>query len=197
MIASMAAQGLGAMIQSNATARAEDEKALMRQQNDARNRRLEDEARLATDSSRAEMERKNFDQGTTDAATNLAQLFDANTNRTAPGTKVNANAPKIVQDAMVTALNQAEAKNEEMNFKLAALNSVGDYLNSTISPALSDSAAQGVMSGSFIKGNSVPLSAELNAANRLAYSPMAQLLTAGGRAGMQYDLYSPTGPIST
>ena len=191
----MAAQGLGAMIQNNATARAEDEKALMTQQNDARNRRLEDEARLATDSSRAEMERNNFDQGTTDAATNLAQMFNANTNRTAPGTEINANAPSIVQDAMVAALNQAEAKNEEMNTKLAALNSVGDHLNSTISPALSNSAAQGVMSGSFIKGNSVPLSAELDAANRLAYSPVAQLLTASGRVGVNHGLYSETGPI--
>ena len=51
------------------------------------------------------------------------------------------------------------------------------------------------MMGSFIRGNAAPYEQELEAANRLAYSPIAQVLSGAGRAGTQYSLYSPTGPV--
>ena len=141
------------------------------------------------------MGRGNFDQGTANAATDLANLFRSNTGA-APGMNMSPNAPQIVQDAMVEAFKAAEAKNEEMNVKLANLESVGDYLKTTINPQLNKSGAVGTMMGSFIRGNAAPYEQELEAANRLAYSPMAQLLSGAGRAGMNYGLYSPTGPIS-
>ena len=192
---SLAAQGAGAVMQNSATRRAENEKAKLRQRQSDRNMARETEARDATAKSTDMLNRNNFDQGAAAAATDLANLFRANTGA-APGSNLRPNAPQIVQDALVEAFKVAEAKNEEMNTKLANLQSVSDYLNTTINPQLNDSAAVGTMMGSFIRGNAAPYEQELEAANRLAYSPMAQILTGAGRAGTQYSLYSPTGPIA-
>ena len=195
LIAGVIAQGAGAVMQNSATRRAENEKARLRQLQSDRNMARETEARDATNASTTMMGRGNFDQGTANAATDLANLFRSNTGA-APGMNMSPNAPQIVQDAMVEAFKAAEAKNEEMNVKLANLESVGDYLKTTINPQLNKSGAVGTMMGSFIRGNAAPYEQELEAANRLAYSPMAQLLSGAGRAGMNYGLYSPTGPIS-
>lgn len=195
LMISLAAQGAGAVMQNSATRRAENEKAKLRQRQSDRNMARETEARDATAKSTDMLNRNNFDQGAAAAATDLANLFRANTGA-APGSNLRPNAPQIVQDALVEAFKVAEAKNEEMNTKLANLQSVSDYLNTTINPQLNDSAAVGTMMGSFIRGNAAPYEQELEAANRLAYSPMAQILTGAGRAGTQYSLYSPTGPVA-
>ena len=195
LMISLAAQGAGAVMQNSATRRAENEKARLSQLQSDRNMAREKEARDATAKSVAMMNRGNFDQGTAAAATDLANLFRANTGA-APGSNLRPDAPQIVKDAMVEAFKVAEAKNEEMNTKLANLESVSDYLNTTINPQLNDSAAIGTMMGSFIRGNAAPYEQELEAANRLAYSPVAQILSGAGRAGMNYSLYSPTGPVT-
>ena len=44
------------------------------------------------------------------------------------------------------------------------------------------------MMGNFMRGDSSVLGTELEAANRQAYSPLAQLLMAGGRVGTSYGL---------
>lgn len=194
LIAGVIAQGAGAVMQNSATRRAENEKARLRQLQSDRNMAAETEARDATNASTTMMGRGNFDQGTANAATDLANLFRSNTGA-APGMNMSPNAPQIVQDAMVEAFKAAEAKNEEMNVKLANLESVGDYLKTTINPQLNSSGQVGTMMGSFIRGNAAPYEQELEAANRLAYSPIAQVLSGAGRAGMNYGLYSPTGPV--
>ena len=188
LIAGIAAQGAGAIMQNSATRRAENEKARLRKLQSDRNMARETEARNATNASTMMMGRNNFDQGTANAANELANLFRANTGA-APGMNMSPNAPQIVQDAMINAFKAAEAKNEEMNVKLANLESVGDYLKTTINPQLNSSGQVGTMMGSFIRGNAAPYEQELEAANRLAYSPMAQLLSGAGRAGMNYGLY--------
>lgn len=195
LIAGMAAQGAGAMMQNSATKRSEAEKAKLRAAQSDRNMARETEARDALSGSTTMMGRANFDQGTANASNQLANLFRANTGA-APGMNMSPNAPQIVQDAMVEAFKAAEAKNEEMNVKLANLESVGDYLKTTINPQLNSSGQVGTMMGGFIRGNAVPYEQELEAANRLAYSPMAQILSGSGRAGMNYGLYSPTGPLA-
>lgn len=195
LMLSLAAQGAGAVMQNSATRRAENEKARLRQLQSDRNMAREMEARDATNVSTNMMNRGSFDQGTANAATELANLFRANTGA-APGMNMSPNAPQIVKDAMVEAFKAAEAKNEEMNTKLANLESVSDYLKTTINPQLNSSGAVGTMMGSFIRGNAAPYEQELEAANRLAYSPMAQILSGAGRAGTQYSLYSPTGPVA-
>ncbi len=195
LMAGIMAQGASAVIQNSATRRSENEKARLRTAQSDRNMAREKEARDATAESVAMMNRNSFDQGTADAAADLANLFRSNTGA-APGSNLTPNAPQIVQDAMVEAFKFAEAKNEEMNTKLANLESVGDYLQTTINPQLNKSGQVGTMMGSFIRGNAAPYEQELEAANRLAYSPIAQVLSGAGRAGMNYGLYSPTGPVA-
>jgi len=188
LIAGIAAQGAGAIMQNSATRKAENEKARLRQLQSDRNMARETEARDATNASTTMMGRGNFDQGRANAANNLANLFRANTGA-APGMNMSPNAPQIVQDLMAEAFKAAEAKNEEMNVKLANLEGVSDYLKTTINPQLNSSGQVGTMMGSFIRGNAAPYEQELEAANRLAYSPMAQILSGAGRAGMNYGLY--------
>ena len=184
----LAAQGAGAIMQNSATRRSEGEKARLGQAQSERTRDREKEARDALGVSTTAMDRGNFDQGAAAAATDLANLFRANTGA-APGMNMSPNSPQIVQDAMAEAFKFAEAKNEEANVKLANLQSVNDYLKTTINPQLNKSGQVGTMMGGFIKGNVAPYEQELEAANRLAYSPMAQLLSGAGRAGMNYGLY--------
>ena len=188
LIAGVIAQGAGAVMQNSATRRAENEKARLRKAQSDRNMAREMEARNAISASTNTLNRGNFDRGAANTANELANLFRANTG-SAPGMRMSPNAPQIVQDAMVEAFKAAEAKNEEMNVKLANLESVNDYLKTTISPQLNASANTGIMMGSFIRGNAAPFDQELEAANRLAYSPIAQILSGAGRAGMNYGLY--------
>ena len=188
LLAGIAAQGAGAFMQNSATRKSEGEKARLRQLQSDRNMARETEARDATNASTTMMGRGNFDQGTANSANELANLFRANTGA-APGMNMSPNAPQIVQDLMAEAFKAAEAKNEEMNVKLANLEGVNDYLKTTINPQLNSSGQVGTMMGSFIRGNTAPYEQELEAANRLAYSPMAQVLSGAGRAGMNYGLY--------
>jgi len=188
LLAGIAAQGAGAVMQNSATRKSESEKARLRQLQSDRNMARETEARDATNASTTMMGRGSFDQGTANSANELANLFRANTGA-APGMNMSPNAPQIVQDLMAEAFKAAEAKNEEMNVKLANLEGVSDYLKTTINPQLNSSGQVGTMMGSFIRGNTAPYEQELEAANRLAYSPMAQVLSGAGRAGMNYGLY--------
>lgn len=190
MVASLAAQGAGIAIQNSAARRAEDARATALDENTKRQRLLEDEARMAMYEPTSAMEKPNFDASIADVGDQLANTYDAATGQAVlPAfSPSSGNSPRIVQDVIDAAVGAAEAKRIEDNQKLAELNSVNQYLRGTIDPMLRDSASVGAMTGNFVRGNSAPLTAELDAANRKGYSPVAQLLIGAGKTGMNYGL---------
>lgn len=197
LIAGIAMQGLGTLLQMRAARNAENARAAAVSANADRNRRLENEAAASIGVSRDQFDRtENFDPGMESAASEIASQYNANTTPMPVNVGNRAGVPQIVADAQAAELANAEAFNRQQNEALANLNSFGTYLKQTINPALSQSAADTALVGNFMRGNSNVLQAELEAANSKAYSPMAQLLTGGGRVLTGYGLYSPTGPAS-
>jgi len=189
-------QGLGTIMQMQAARRAEEARAAALDANTKRNRRLEDEAAASIGSSRDEFNREeNFDPGLAAQAAEMGAQYNANTQPMPINVGSKAGVPQIVQDAQAQEMAAAEAFNQQQNEALANLNSFGSYLKQTINPALSQSASDIGLVGNFMRGNTNVLDAELEEANQKAYSPLAQLLTGGGRVMTNYGLYSPTGPV--
>lgn len=197
LIAGIAMQGLGTLMQMQAARRAENARSAAVNANIQRNRRLENEAAASIGASRDQFDRtESFDPGVESAATELAGQYNANTRAMPVNVGNQSGVPQIVADAQAAELADAEAFNQQQNDALANLNSFGNFLKQTINPALSQSAADTALVGNFMRGNSNVLQSELEAANSKAYSPMAQLLTGGGRVLTGYGLYSPTGPAA-
>ena len=188
---SAGAQVAGAAMQNSASQRAEDRKASLNAKNREANRLLEQEARLAIDNSLNSMSRDNFDAGRGAASDELRAAYDAATSG-GVDTRVKAGTPDIVQAAVNKAVDDANAFALAQNKALGELNSLSEYLVTTVNPNLNKSAVTGQLMGNFMQGNSGVLASELDAANRLAYSPLAQLLTLGGQAGVSYGLKAPT-----
>jgi hypothetical protein len=197
LIMSTMAQVAGASMQQNAANNAEQAKALAMRNNADRQRGLEDQSRVGVTNSTTEMQRPNFDEGVGEQTNVLSALYDAAVGSGAAQPALSpssGNAPRVVQDAMTTALSAEANRAAADNMKLANLKNVGQYLRGTIDPMLTDSASQIAMNGNFMRGNSSVLGSELEAANQKAYSPMAQLLTGGGQVGMGYGLKAPKVP---
>jgi hypothetical protein len=190
LIMAAGSQIMGASMQQNATQSAESAKALALNENTARNTALESEARGGIDQSVAGMERQNFDQGVSNIGQSLANLY-SETIGAAPAPSMSpssGNAPRVIQDVMSAAMNAQADKDAARNLQLADLNSVSDYLGNTISPLMASSGAGVSQNAGFMRGNSVPLDAELLAANKKAYSPVAQILTGAGQTAAGYGL---------
>lgn len=197
LVAGVAMQGLGTLMQMQAARRATNARNAALDANTQRNRRLEDEAAASIGASRDEFKREeNFDPGVESAASKLADQYNANTTPMAVNVGSKSGVPQIVQDTQNQELAAVEQFNEQQNQALGNLNSFGQYLKETINPALSQSAADTMLMGNFMRGNSDVLQSELQSANDKAYSPMAQLLTGAGQTLTGYGLYSSTGPAA-
>jgi len=191
LITAAAAQVGGMSMQANASRKAEDARALAMRNTSNKNLAVEQQAAAAVGDSVALMDKPSFDQGVDGEASNLAKIFNANTGQNVLPTNSTVGVPSIIEDANMQEMALAAAENAKRNSQLSSLNSVSSYLGSTINPAFSDSSARGAMAGNFMQGNSNGLQSQLDAANQLAISPMAQLLTGAGQVGFGYGLKSP------
>ena len=180
----------GVYLQNQAQKKANNARGAAITSNNQRNMALEGEARDALNTTLGEFDRTTFDSGTGAETARLAAMFNDATNANQVPTDALKNAPALIQDTNQMEMANAEAFGQNLNQKLADLNSFGSYLANTISSQMNNSAAVGQMMGNFMKGNSSVLQSELEAANQKAYSPMAQLLMAGGQVGTNYGLYN-------
>lgn len=180
----------GVYLQNQAQKKANKARGAAITANNQRNTALEGEAREALDTTLGSFDNNNFTSGQDAEAARLAAMFDAATDANVVSTTAQRGAPSLIQDTNQAELAAATAFGKDQNQKLADLNSFGSFLQSTISPQMNNSAAVGQMMGNFMKGNSSVLQSELEAANQKAYSPMAQLLMAGGQVGTNYGLYN-------
>ena len=193
LIASAVAQGAGAMIQAQAS-RARDEARKGYIDADLQRRMAkENEARKAIDETTGMFGQDKFNAGMTDQTKRLSALYDDATNRNQISTDpIGVDVPQLIATVNKMEMDKAIADTIQQNKALAELNSFGDFLATKINPKMNESALTSQMMGHFMKGDSNVLATELDAANRKAYSPLAQALMAGGRVGTSYGLMKPT-----
>jgi hypothetical protein len=188
LIASAAAQGVGAMIQNQAANRMMESRKAYIDQDMQRRTAKEQEARTAIDQSTDMMRRDKFDAGMDEQTARLQNLYNKVTGRNIIPTATSDGVPQLIKRMNENELNMALNRIAQDDKNLAKLNSFGTFLSDTISPQLTSSGLTSQMMGNFMKGDSVALGTELDAANRQAYSPLAQILMAGGRVGTSYGL---------
>ena len=192
-MAGMLMQGLGTMLQMQAARKAEAQRAEYLRLNRDRNRKLEDEAALSIGESTESFDREKLDPELQEESSDLAGMYQENTAPIPMPVNNMAGVPRVIAEEMTKDFAAANAFNEQQNAALGELNSFGNYLQSTLNPQLAKSAADSGLVGNFMRGNSSVLPAELEAANQMAFSPLAQLLTGAGKTATSYGLYSPTG----
>lgn len=188
LIASIAAQGVGAMMQGQAANRMSESRKAFIDADTQRRMAKEQEARTAIDQSTNMFGQDQFNPGMKKQTERLNALYGDVTNRNAVPTSSGAGVPQLIADTNKMELNKALTRIAQDNQNLAKLNSFGTFLSDKISPQLTSSGLTSQMMGNFMKGDSSVLGTELESANRQAYSPIAQLLMAGGRVGTAYGL---------
>lgn len=188
LIASAAAQGVGAMIQNQAANRMMESRKAYIDQDMQRRTAKEQEARTAIDQSTDMMRRDQFDAGMDEQTARLQNLYNNVTGRNIIPTATSDGVPQLIKRMNENELNMALNRIAQDDKNLAKLNSFGTFLSDKISPQLTSSGLTSQMMGNFMRGDSVALGTELDAANRQAYSPLAQILMAGGRVGTSYGL---------
>jgi hypothetical protein len=188
LIASAAAQGVGAMIQNQAANRMMESRKAYIDQDMQRRTAKEQEARTAIDQSTDMMRRDQFDAGMDEQTARLQNLYNKVTGRNIIPTATSDGVPQLIKRMNENELNMALNRIAQDDKNLAKLNSFGTFLSDKISPQLTSSGLTSQMMGNFMRGDSVALGTELDAANRQAYSPLAQILMAGGRVGTSYGL---------
>jgi len=188
LIASIAAQGVGAMMQGQAANRMSESRKAFIDADTQRRMAKEQEARTAIDQSTNMFGQDQFNPGMNKQTERLTALYGDVTNRNAVPTSSGAGVPQLIADTNKMELNKALTRIAQDNQNLAKLNSFGTFLSDKISPQLTSSGLTSQMMGNFMKGDSSVLGTELESANRQAYSPIAQLLMAGGRVGTAYGL---------
>jgi len=188
LIASAAAQGVGAMMQNQAANRMSEARKAYIDSDTQRRMAKEQEARKAIDQSTGMFNQDQFSSGMDDQSTRLNTLYGDVTDRNAVPTGTASGVPKLIADTNRMELDKALTRIAQDNQNLAKLNSFGTFLSDKISPQLTSSGLTSQMMGNFMRGDSSVLGTELEAANRLAYSPLAQILMAGGRVGTSYGL---------
>lgn len=159
----------------------------------ALNDALMNEAGTAQKTSQDTMEKPAFDEGVAEQYQKLLEGFTGNNRSVLPTTSVAAGAPAIVQNENDLRMAQAAATKLDLDKGLADLNSVSNYLTTTVNPQLNNSRATTGMTGGFQRGNASVLGTELEAANALANNQLAQLMIAGGQTALGYGLMAPTG----
>ena len=192
VLASIGAQVVGAQMQGNAAKSANAGKALLMRENAEQNRMLEDTQRAAIQEARSVADSTAGKPGIEAAAVDLSNILKAAI--TGGGTQTNtrtSSAPQIVRDAEAAAAQTAIMKAQQRAGAIANLDATSKYLGTTIAPKIADAAAIGGMTGNFMSGNSAVTDTGLQYAASKAYSPMAQILSGAGKAGMAYGLYKP------
>ena len=174
-------------MQNNNANKAAKMRAGYQTQNSERQRMLEEEARSGQGALLEALSRATVQGGMKRSANNMQNSYDAATTAP-PAAAQNGGGPALIADVANATAQRQVAKQAAYNSKLADLNSFSDYLGTTIKPKTMDSASNTQMLGGFMQGNNVPLSAELEAANARANSPMAQLLIGGGQLSTGYGL---------
>lgn len=188
LIASAAAQGVGAMMQGQAANRRDEARKAYIDQDMQRRMAKEQEARTAIDQSTDMMRKDQFTPGMDNETARLSSLYNEVTGKNIIPTMSNSGVPQLVKDTNQMELDMALKRIAQDDQNLAKLNSFGTFLADRISPQLTSSGLTSQMMGNFMRGDSSVLGTELEAANRQAYSPLAQLLMAGGRVGTSYGL---------
>ena len=145
---------------------------------------LEDEARLAIDTSKNMFGQDQFDAGTQSSQDKFAELYNNTINIPNYSIPNTGSAPRVVQDTISNEMAKAAAYNKQQGEAKAKLASLGDYLATQVNPQFSKSAEKGQMIGNFIQGQGNILDLELKNAERKAISPMAQILSGTGNAAM-------------
>ena len=128
LIASAVAQGAGIMMQQRAANRAENARSAALSDYNTRNMGYENEARDATMETAGMFESDNFNAGTDAATSRLQALYDNATNAQAVPVNTSVGVPKLVADTNMMEAANAAAFGQDLNTKLADLNSFGDYL---------------------------------------------------------------------
>lgn len=192
LIASIGAQVVGAQMQGNAMKSANADKALLMRQNQQQNRQLEDTQRAAIQEATAAADSTAGRPGMEAAAVDLSNILKAAiTGGRAQTNTRTSSAPQIVRDAEAAAAQTAMMEANQRASAIASLDATSKYLGTTIAPKIADAAAIGGMTGNFMRGNSAVTDTGLQYAASKAYSPMAQILSGAGKAGMAYGLYKP------
>ena len=145
---------------------------------------LEDEARLAINTSKDMFGQDQFDAGTQSSEDKFANLYNNTINIPNYSIPNVGSAPRVVQDTINNEMAKAAAYNEQQGKAKAKLASLGDYLATQVNPQLSKSAEKGQMIGNFIQGQGNVLDLELKNAEQKAISPMAQILSGVGTSAM-------------
>jgi len=191
LIVSGLAQFAGTQVQNNATKDANRSKALMMRQNQEQNRQLEDTERASIQDATSAADSSVARPGMEEAAVDLSNILKAaiTGGGGAPSDAVSRSAPQIVQDAQAAATNAAIDGARKRANAIANLDATSQYLGTTIAPKIAESAAVGGMTGNFMRGNSAVTDTGMQYAASKAYSPMAQILSGAGQAGMSYGQF--------
>lgn len=178
------AQVAGTVIQNQAYKRANRARNEAIANNAKTRMGLEDEARLAIDTSKNMFGQDQFDAGTQSSQDKFAELYNNTINIPNYSIPNTGSAPRVVQDTISNEIAKAAAYNKQQGEAKAKLASLGDYLATQVNPQFSKSAEKGQMIGNFIQGQGNILDLELKNAERKAISPMAQILSGTGNAAM-------------
>ena len=178
------AQVAGTVIQNQAYKKANRAKNEAIANNAKTRMGLEDEARLAIDTSKNMFGQDQFDAGTQSSQDKFAELYNNTINIPNYSIPNTGSAPRVVQDTISNEMAKAAAYNKQQGEAKAKLASLGDYLATQVNPQFSKSAEKGQMIGNFIQGQGNILDLELKNAEQKAISPMAQILSGTGNAAM-------------
>lgn len=178
------AQVAGTVIQNQAYKRANRARNEAIANNAKTRTGLENEARLAIDTSKNMFGQDQFDAGTQSSQDKFAELYNNTINIPNYSIPNTGSAPRVVQDTINNEMAKAAAYNKQQGEAKAKLASLGDYLATQVNPQFSKSAEKGQMIGNFIQGQGNILDLELKNAERKAISPLAQILSGTGNAAM-------------
>lgn len=178
------AQVAGTVIQNQAYKRANRARNEAIANNAKTRTGLENEARLAIDTSKNMFGQDQFDAGTQSSQDKFAELYNNTINIPNYSIPNTGSAPRVVQDTINNEMAKAAAYNKQQGEAKAKLASLGDYLATQVNPQFSKSAEKGQMIGNFIQGQGNILDLELKNAEQKAISPMAQILSGTGNAAM-------------
>ena len=181
-IAGIAASTIGTKMQNDAYKKANNARNTAIDNNNAKRKGFESEAKVGIDKSRDMFQDDSFDAGNQASQKKFAALYNDTINTPNYAMPKIGNAPAIVEEAMNNEMMKAAAYNKQQGEAKAKLASLGDYLATQVNPQFAKSAEKTAMIGNFLQGESGVLDSELKAAELKAISPTAQILSGVGNA---------------
>ena len=176
------AQVAGKVIQDRAYKKADNARNTAIDNNNNKITNLNAEAKVGIDKSKDMFQDDAFNAGNEASQSKFAALYNDKINTPNYAMPKIGNAPAIVEEAMTNEMMKAAAYNKQQGEAKAKLASLGDYLTTQVNPQFAKSAEKTTMLGNFMQGESGVLDSELKAAERLAISPTAQILSGVGNA---------------